>query len=262
MAATITADVVKKADYQRMLQLYKESVANPADYTLLFTGNVDIGALKPLLEQYIASLPSSKKEVRKVVAPVNIASGEVIDNFTEQMAAPADWLYGFYSGTNVPNTIQNQVKTSLVGDIVKILYTEILREKEGGVYSPMVYSYYDISNDKWNLVYFLQTNEEQSSRMLQLSDEIFVNLLKEGATADQFNRVRGAMLSQYENSVRTNSYWHNNIRLYELLGKDMITEHRSAIENLTLEDFNAFMRTLYDGGNRIQVNMHGVRINN
>ena len=61
MAATITADVVKKADYQRMLQLYKESVANPADYTLLFTGNVDIGALKPLLEQYIASLPSSKK---------------------------------------------------------------------------------------------------------------------------------------------------------------------------------------------------------
>lgn len=262
MAATITAEVVKKADYQRMLQLYKESVANPADFTLLFTGNVDIDALKPLLEQYIASLPSSKKEVRKVVAPVNTASGEVIDNFTEQMAAPADWLYGFYSGTNVPNTIQNQVKTSLVGDIVKILYTEILREKEGGVYSPMVYSSYDINNDKWNLVYFLQTNEEQSPRMLQLADELFVNLLKEGATADQFNRVKGAMLSQYENSVRTNSYWHNNIRLYELLGNDLITEHRSAIENLTLEDFNAFMRTLYDGGNRIQVNMHGIRINN
>lgn len=262
MAATITAEVVKKADYQRMLQLYKESVANPADFTLLFTGNVDIDALKPLLEQYIASLPSSKKELRKVVAPVNTASGEVIDNFTEQMAAPADWLYGFYSGTNVPNTIQNQVKTSLVGDIVKILYTKILREKEGGVYSPMVYSSYDINNDKWNLVYFLQTNEEQSPRMLQLADELFVNLLKEGATADQFNRVKGAMLSQYENSVRTNSYWHNNIRLYELLGNDLITEHRSAIENLTLEDFNAFMRTLYDGGNRIQVNMHGIRINN
>ncbi len=74
-------------------------------------------------------------------------------------------------------------------------------------------------------------------------------------------RVKGAMLSQYENSVRTNSYWHNNIRLYELLGKDLITEQRSAIENLTLEDFNAFMRTLYDGSNRIQVNMHGVSTN-
>ena len=241
MAATITAEVLKKADYQRMLQLYKKSVANPADFTLLFTGNVDIDALKPLLEQYIASLPSSKKEVRKVVAPVNTANGEIIENFTAEMTAPADWLYGFYSGTNVPNTIQNQVKTSLVGDIVKILYTEILREKEGGVYSPMVYSSYDINNDKWNLIYFLQTNDEQSSRMLQLADEIFVNLLKEGATADQFNRVRGAMLSQFENAIRSNSYWHDNIRLYELLGIDLITEHRSAIEKLTLEDLNDFI---------------------
>ncbi len=126
----------------------------------------------------------------------------------------------------------------------------------------MVYSSYDINNDKWNLIYFLQTNDEQSSRMLQLADEIFVNLLKEGATADQFNRVRGAMLSQFENAIRSNSYWHDNIRLYELLGIDLITEHRSAIEKLTLEDLNDFMRNLYDGSNHIQVNMHGVKINN
>lgn len=261
MAATITADVLKRADYKRMFHLYKESVANPADYTMLFTGNVDIEALKPLLEQYVASLSSSKKIDRKVVASVNTADGEVIDNFTTEMAVPADWLYGFYSGTNVDNTIQNQVKTSLVGDIVKILYTEILREKEGGVYTPMVFSDYDINNGKWNLVYFLQTNGEQSARMLQLADEIFVNLLNKGATADQFNRVKGALLSQYENNVRTNSYWHNSIRLYELLGKDLITEHRSAIEDLNLEDFNAFMRHLYDGKNRIQVNMHGIPAN-
>ena len=239
-----------------------ESVANPSDFTLLFTGNVDINVLKPLLEQYIASLPSSKKEERKVVEPINTADGKVIDNFTSQMTAPADWLYGFYSGKNVPNTIQNQVKTSLVGDIVKILYTETLREKEGGVYSPMVYSYYDINNSKWNLVYFLQTNEEQSARMLQLADEIFVNLLKEGATAEQFNRVKEALLSQFENAIRTNSYWHDNIRLYELLGIDLITEHRSAIENLTLADLNDFMSNLYDGKNRIQVNMHGEAIIN
>lgn len=260
MEATITADVLKNADYNRMFQLYKESVANPADYTLLFTGNVDIETLKPLLEQYVASLPSGERREPKVIAPVNTAEGEIADNFTIEMTAPADWLYGFYSGTNVENTIQQQVKTSLVGDIVSILYTEILREKEGGVYSPMVYSRYDINNDKWFLVYFLQTNEDQSTQMLQLADEIFVNLLKNGATADQFNRVKGALLAQYENRIRTNAYWHDNIRLYELLGKDFITDHRSAIENLTLEDFNAFMRNLYDGKNRIQVNMHGVAI--
>lgn len=101
MAAVITADVVGKADYKRMFRLYKESVANPADFTLLFTGNVDIDTLKPLLEQYVASLPSSRKEDRKIISPVNTAEGEVTDSFTTDMAAPADWLYGCYSGTNV-----------------------------------------------------------------------------------------------------------------------------------------------------------------
>lgn len=261
MQATLTADLIKIADYNRMFQLYKEAVANPANYTFLFTGNVNIETLKPLLEQYIASLPTGKKEEPKVITPINTADGQVVDNYTIEMTTPGDWLFGFYSGTNVEGNVQNQVKTSLIGDVLGIIYTEILREKEGGVYTPMVYSTYDVNNGKWNLVYFLQTNEEQSAHMLQLADELFVNLLKEGATPEQFNRVRGAMLSQYENTVRTNPYWHNNIRLYNLLGTDFITEHRDAIENLTLEEFNGFMRDLYDGKNRIQVNMHGVPVN-
>lgn len=258
MEVSVTADMVRKADYGQMLKLYKNIVNNPGEYTFLFTGNVDVETLRPLLEQYIASLKTRKTKVSKPVAVASTADGVITDNFTIEMNTPAEWLYGFYSGSNVGNSIQQQVKTSLVGDIVSILYTEILREKEGGVYTPMAYSSYDIATNKWNMVYLLKTNEEQAPRMLQLADEIFTNLLKQGATPEQFTRVKGALLSQYENGVRTNSYWHDNIRMYHLLGKDYITEHRSAIENLTMEEFNAFMRTLYDGKNRIQVNMHGV----
>lgn len=258
MNMTVSADVLKAADYSRMIELYKESIANPAEYTLLFTGNVDIDAIKPLLEQYIAPLAAQKTTEPVTLTPIGTADGQVVDNFTTVMTAPGDWLYGLYSGTNIDNSIQNQVKVSLVGDILGILYTEILREKEGGVYSPMAYSIYDINTEKWNVIYFLQTNEEQAPRMLALADELFMNLLKDGATPEQFNRVKGALLSQYENKVRTNAYWHNNIRLYDLFGKDFITDHCSAIENLTLEDFNAFMLRLYDGKNRIQVNMHGI----
>ncbi len=261
MQATLTADLIKSADYDRMFHLYKEAVANPANYTFLFTGNVNMDTLKPLLEQYIASLPTGKKEEPKLITPINTVDGQVTDNYTVEMTTPGDWLFGFYSGANVEGDIQNQVMTSLVGDVLGIIYTEILREKEGGVYTPMVYSMYDVNNGKWNLVYFLQTNEEQSAHMLQLANELFMSLLKEGATPEQFNRVKGAMLSQYENTVRSNPYWHNNIRLYDLLGKDFITDHRKAIENLTLEEFNGFMRNLYDGKNRIQVNMHGVPVN-
>ncbi len=259
MTQVATANVMRKADYNQMLRLYKESVTNPADYTFIFTGNVDIDTLKPLLEQYIASIPqTAATKEEKAQTSIDNPTGQIADNFTLEMSAPADWLYGLYSGDNLEATIQNEVKVSLVGDILGILYHDILREKEGGVYSPHVLSTYKIGTGKWNLVYFLQTNGEQSPRMLQLADELFTGLLIDGATPEQFNRMKSAMLSQYENSIRTNSYWHKNIQIHELLGYDFITEQRAAIENLTLDNFNAFMRTLYDGKNRIQVNMHGI----
>lgn len=257
MRAAMTADRLRNADYDKLLAFYRASVANPADYTFLFTGNVDIETLKPLLEQYVASLKTSKVKPMKNVTYNGTVEGQVADNFTIEMAAPADWLYGFYSGSNIDDSIGNQVKTSIVGDIVTILYTDILREKEGGVYTPMAGSSYDVSNGKWNMIYYIKTNAEQSERMLELADKIFTDLLRDGATAEQFNRVKEGMLSQYDNQVRTNGYWHNKIRLNEILGKDYITGHREAIANLTLEEFNDFMRNLYDGKNRIQINMHG-----
>lgn len=262
MLKAVDADVLKNADYDRMLEIYKESVSNPSDFTFLFTGNVNIDELTPLLETYIASLSTSDTSDNKKkpsITSISTADGQITDNFTLEMSAPADWLYGFYSGNNVNDIIENQVKVSLVGDILSLIYTEVLREKEGGVYSPQVYSTYDITNGKWNLIYFLQTNEEQAPRMLELADGLFVKLLQDGASPEQFQRVKEAMLSQYENMIRTNSYWHNNIRLYHLLNSDYISTHRSAIENLTLEDFNNFMKTLYDGKNFIQVNMHGYK---
>lgn len=253
-----SAEMIRKADYERMLEIFKEAVSNPADYTFLFTGNIDMDTFVPLLEQYVASLAPGKSKKLKTLSSIDTSEGQITDNFTLEMTTPGDWLWGFYSGTNVGNDISDQVKVSFVGDVLSIIYREILREKEGGVYSPQVYSIYDISNGKWNVVYFLQTNAEQSQRMQELADSLFTDLLKEGATPEQFNRVKAAYISQYENSIRTNEYWHDNILLYNLLGNDMITNHRSAIENLTLEDFNSFMKTLYDGSNRIQVNMHGI----
>lgn len=258
MQAAITAQTIKQADYSRMMELYKEAVDNPAAYTFLFTGNVNIDSIKPLLEQYLAALPTKEVKTPKTISPLNTDDRDITDNFSIEMAAPADWLFGFYSGADVANSVQTRVNTTLVGDILGMIYTEILREKEGGVYSPQTYSVYDINTGKWNLLYILKTNEQQAPQMLTLADELFIDLLKNGADPDKFARAKSALLSQYENNVATNGYWHDNIRLSELLGKDYITDHRSAIENLTLEDFNTFMRHLLSEKNRIQVNMHGV----
>ena len=101
------------------------------------------------------------------------------------------------------------------------------------------------------------TNDEMKDKLMKRAHDEMMNLFKNGATEEQFNKVREAALKQYENNVRTNSYWDNALTLWQR-GWDTISGHEAAIKDLTLAQFNEFMKNLYDGKNRIQVVMDGV----
>ena len=93
--------------------------------------------------------------------------------------------------------------------------------------------------------------------MIERGNQEVLKLLQNGAKPEQFNKVKEAALKQYEINVRTNRYWLNNLQL-NARGWDMITGNRDAIEKLTLKEFNAFMKKLWDKKNRIQIIMTGV----
>ncbi len=149
------------------------------------------------------------------------------------------------------------MRVDAIGEILSMIFTETLREEEGGSYSPYAYSYFNPVNNMWQLIYVVQTNADIQQKMIDRAYAETVKLLKEGANAEKFNRVKEAALNQYDNKVRTNAYWDGSL-VSLLRGYNTITGYREAIQNMTLEDFNAFMKTLWDGKDRIQVVMSGV----
>lgn len=259
MFQEIDVNTIDSANYPEMVNMIKQSTANAADYTFIFVGNVDIETLKPLLEQYVASLPASKKgkSVVKDLTPIAIASGQVIDNFKQPMHSPKSQVYAVFSGTNVPYSIENAVKLSTIGQILRMVYTETLREEMGGTYSPGAGAVLNPYTGQWMILYTYETNADMLGKMEERANSEFLKLLNEGASEKDFNKVKEATMKQYEINVRNNGYWENNLLNYEK-GFDDITNHKAAIENLTLEELNKFMKNLYNGKNRIEVIMEGV----
>ena len=140
----------------------------------------------------------------------------------------------------------------LLGDILDNVFTATLREEMGGTYSPQCWSDFSPYNDVWSVNWFVVTNAEQQQAIRDRAMVEFNKVLANGASAEQFNKVKEAALKQYENNVRTNNYWNNSLLLLER-GFNTITDHRAAIESLTLDEFNNFIKTLYNGKNRIEV---------
>lgn len=260
MFATLTLADIDKANYDNMLALIKESTKNAADYTFIFTGNVDVETLRPLLEKYVASLPSSKKP-SKVMDKSSIAGamGIVTDEWNQPMQAPSVRVFDVYTGDQLPYDIENQVKLQLVGDVLDMIYTATLREEEGGTYGAQCGAQLNPNSGQWQVLYTFQTNAEQKDKLITRANDELLAMLANGANPEYFAKAREAALKQLEINERSNEYWNANLLTW-CRGWNIISGHKAALENLTLDGFNSFMRDLYNGKNRIQVIMNGVEI--
>lgn len=72
---------LKDINYDRILEMAKDRMKNAGQFTFVFSGNFDEQTIRPLIEQYIASLPATG-EAAEDYADIDImAKGEVVNQF-------------------------------------------------------------------------------------------------------------------------------------------------------------------------------------
>lgn len=246
------------ANDKAIVDIICRSLKNAADYTFVFTGNITADALKPLLEKYIANLPSTGKSVAEpVVTPLPVIIGIIDDKFEVPMETPSTQVFTTFDDNNLQYSIENSIKIDAIGDILDIIYTETLREEEGGTYSPQAFGSFNPWSNYWSVNYWFQTNADIQDKLINRANDEFMKLLNNGTDAEKFNKVKEAMLKQYDINIRTNKYWDSNLVSY-LRGIDNISTHKTAIKGMTLENLNTFMKSLYNGKNRLNFVMTGV----
>lgn len=255
----LSAQTIQGANYDTQLKLIKESLANAADYTFIFTGNItDVEAFKLLMNQYIGSLPSKGKAGKvNVVTPVEYATGNVVKNLDIKSETSAVNVFKQYSGTNIPYNLKNAQMMEWVGEVLQIIYTGSLREELGGTYGAGTAGFLNPNMKEWTLLYQYQTNADQKDAMFARATSDLEGLLKNGTTAEYFNKVKGASLNQLDIALRTNAYWSSALFKY-YRGFNDITNAREIISGITLEEFNAFMKQLSGLPNSVEVVMNQV----
>lgn len=250
---------VDAANYDNMLNIAKQTLSNAADFDFIFVGNVDMNVLRPFVEQYIASLPSTGKKSKVSDYAVLQAKGEIINSFEQPMETPSTMVANVYSGENLKYNIKNEIYLSFISDILDIVYTKTLREEEGGTYSPSTSASLNPLTNEWTVLYLFTTSKDAKETLCRRAHEDLLNLFANGANEVDFNKVRDAALNQYSINSQKNEFWMSGLRSY-VRGWDVISDYEKVLKEITLKDFNKFMKKLYKGENRIQVIMNGVEI--
>ncbi|MDR0954770.1 MAG: insulinase family protein [Rikenellaceae bacterium] len=253
-----TAAEIEALDYTAALELFRARFADASDFTFLFVGNVDTATLRPLVEQYIASLPAthSRERAGEPILPVR---GRKTNFFEKTVESPKVTMTYIFSDRIEPN-LKNSVLMDALWQVLFSRYFETLREDEGGTYSPQVSGSISPARGREVIVVSIETNAEQYERLGQLIVEEIEKLAAEGPSEADFQKIREYMLKTEAENRQQNGYWMQQLNTYYLNGQDHLSGYFETVNAMTPQEIRDFANQLLQAGNVVNVTMNGVSL--
>ena len=251
----MTTEDLAKVDYDRILQMAKEQTANAAAFTFTIIGNYDEATIRPLIEQYLASLPSQKNVVKTPDISTNY-KGEVINNFKHKAETPKAIALMHWLSHQMPYTLENSIKASMAGQILSMEYLKKIREDASAAYTVMAQAGVSRSDFKTStqiLAYCPMKPEKGDTAVMILRDE--VNTLAKTCDADKLQKVKEYMLKNHGDELKQNGYWLSCINEWRKWGIDFHTDYEKVVNAQTPESISAFVAELLKAGNHAEVVM-------
>ena len=248
-------DDLKKVNYDRILQIAKERMANAAAFTFDIVGNYDEETIRPLIEQYLASLPSQKKVEKSKKIDTDF-KGEVINSFKHKAETPKSIAVMLWYTKDIAFTSENSIKASIVGQILSMEYLKKIREDASAAYTVGAsgnLSTDDFENNATIYVYCPMKPEKADVALQIMRDE--VQALTKGCDPDKLTKVKEYMIKSHADQLKQNNYWLTTIDMWRYKGVDFDKDYEALVNAQTPESIAAFVKDLLKSGHRAEVVM-------
>ena len=226
------------------------------DFRFVIVGNVDLNTLKPLVEKYIGSLPTSKKAKYAFVDDkVRTAEGVTTNDFRAVMQQPKVTVGLVYTGAMADNA-KNRLIVDLLSRALDSRYMVSIREEKGGTYGVGVGgSIEKYPVETYQLAIQFDTNEQLADELIEICDAEIRKIAEEGPLAEDVAKAKEFLRKNYSNVLERNGGWASAIYRWYEEGYNYKEEYLGILESVTLEDVKNFAAQLLQDNNRTLVVM-------
>ena len=253
--SVINMETLAAANIETLENVYRRLFDGVNGATLYIVGNVNVDSVKPLIEKYIGSINKGKKASKWVDRKEYFAKGNVVEHPTVAMETPKTTVFQFYSA-DVPYSVKDEVMLDAAKQILDMVFTETLRESEGGTYGAGVAV---IMNDEpkeyAGIQVAFETNPEQAASLVALAKQGVLNLVNEGIPADKLDNVKKNMLKNIPENRISNRYWLTVLKEWNKNGSDYDKLYADAVSQVTAENVLAVLKAILASDNYIEIVM-------
>jgi len=247
----LSVDMLKELDLTRMAAIYRDRFSDAGDFSFLFVGNVDLAVLKPLVEQWLAALPTTgRKEAFRDVGP-KLFSGK-IDKFVRKGLAPQSQTALVLVGAEPWNREQAYL-LSAVGEVLEMRLLDRLREALGGTYSVTVNTNFSRRpRQEWQLVIGYGSAPVKADTMFNAVLQELDSLRRVPPTVAEVERVREQQRREVELARKQNGWWLSTLQGRLDNGDDVtaVLSDDALISGLTAEKIAVAAKKYLNEANR------------
>lgn len=249
------ADMIDNMDYDKILAMYQDRYKDASDFTFILVGNVDVESMKPLIAEYLGALPAINRKESFKDNKIEYRKGVYKNEFVrEQETAKASNFVSFIGTCKYD--LKNSILQDMTCQIMDLVYTEKVREDEGGTYG--VYVGGNLSKYPKEIAGIQIVFDTAPSKREKLMKIIFAEIeriSKEGPSEANLNKVKEFILKKHAEDLKENSYWMGSIDEYLFTGMNPIKDYEQIVNSITAKDIQKFASDLFKQKNEIEVSM-------
>ncbi|MGJ1318014.1 M16 family metallopeptidase [Sphingobacterium spiritivorum] len=201
---------IQQINKDRALEIYKDRFADASDFTFTIVGSFTEEEIKPLLEEYIASLPAkNRQEKAKDLGIQEPAKGveTVVNKGKEQKATVQLAYYGDYAYSEEEN-----MNLDALESILNITLIERLREDESGVYGVGAgANYRKFPKPRYSFSIGFGSAVDKAQPLIASTLDEINKIKKNGPTKVDLEKFVIEQKRQLEVQLRENGFWLGHI---------------------------------------------------
>jgi len=216
----LTPVSVDRMNLAKSLAFYQDRFADASDFIFVFVGSFDLPTMKPLVEKYLGSLPSLRRN--EVVKDVGIRPPPgVVEKQVRSGIAPRSQVSIVFSGP-FQNDESHRVIATAMADTLAGNLQRTLREDLGGTYGvSVVPRFTKRPTGEYRLTITFACDPARTESLVKTAFQVIDNYKRTGPGQGQIVDARAALTRDLEANLESNGYLLGRILFKYEFGEDV-----------------------------------------
>jgi zinc protease len=204
-ARMMTPEMVDQMDLQKSFAFYKDRFADAGDFTFVFAGSFEIDAMRPLVEQYLASLPSTGRKESWRDTGIRPPRG-VVEKVVKKGIEPKSQVDIVFAG---PMTIdpQQQVALDALALVLENRLRLTLREALRGTYGVGVEATaQSVPDQEYSVTIDFGCDPQRTEELVKSVFKDIEEMKSRPPTEQEVADAREGLMRQHESDLAQNNH--------------------------------------------------------